>query len=150
METLSGHPTSAAGGSAEAQRDGGLEEAMASKPLQGEQRQKVLAAVWNVLRANRPELFELDVATRFEVFAAPTSVPTGFATRRVRGTGSATGNSESHKAEMYRAHAPRIMRGLYQACASSVTRRAPAGARGFSQFFVEVQNPSCSCFMAVT
>jgi len=31
---------------------------MASKPLQGEQRQKVLAAVWNVLRANRPELFE--------------------------------------------------------------------------------------------
>ena len=31
---------------------------MASEPLQGEQRQKVLAAVWNVLRASRPELFE--------------------------------------------------------------------------------------------
>ena len=33
---------------------------MASTPLQGEHRQKVLAAVWNVLRAQRPELFELE------------------------------------------------------------------------------------------
>lgn len=31
---------------------------MLSAPLQGEQRQKVLAAVWNVLRAERPHLFE--------------------------------------------------------------------------------------------
>jgi hypothetical protein len=30
---------------------------MASTPLQGEQRQNVLAAVWNMLRANHPELF---------------------------------------------------------------------------------------------